>query len=229
MFDVGKFKSTVSRYGVAKPNLYALNITPPPGLPSDPFITELPLLVTSANLPGVSLVADGYRHLGYGMNEQRVNGATLDQLTLTILGDGEGHVLNFFHNWMQLTHNTDAGAPSSSYGMPYGTSNYPNEYWGTVDLYLYNPAADVYEHYTFTDAHPMTVAGVQVGWEMNDQYMQIPISMSYRSFSSGAIRNNRQTATPTPSIIIGNSRDTAVLEKLVLELDKDFVARRYNI
>ena len=182
-FDISELKSVLAKHGIAKTSNYAAMFSPPIALQSS-IINDLPMLCDSVNIPGVSLQTDQVRHKGYGLFEQRPTQATFEDITVTLIADAKGLVLDFLHKWMALVTNYDGESEKSTYGIASETFNYPEEYWGTIEIYLYDSNANKYVTYVVHKAFPIAVGAVQMGWENSDTLMRIPASFSYRSFTS---------------------------------------------
>ncbi len=174
-FRVSEFSSILSKVSPARPNRFAVQITPPNGLTS-PISNDLMMLSNSANLPGSNFGLDVVKHKGYGLDEKRPNSLSLDDITLTIIADGRGQVLDFLHKWYEKVFSTDEDSTNSE------TFNYPVEYWGTLDIYLYDTTGGTYTTYTMSKAYPVVVGSVQLAWENNDQLMLIPVTFTYRNY-----------------------------------------------
>lgn len=173
-------------------------------------------MVDTANLPGVSIVSDEVRHKGYGLSEARATGVTFDPITLTIIGDAQGKVLGFFQKWTSLVFNFNGEKGMSSYGNDSELLNYPQDYWGTLDIYLYDVAAKQYQNYKMHRAYPTSFGSVQLGWEQTDSLMRIPVTFSYRSFSSDVTDQLSTQASSINSISDSKARNIEQLEKILL-------------
>lgn len=200
-FDIQELKSSLNRKGYQKGSHFAVNIAPPPimGLPS--IITDIPIRTNSVNLPGVNLGVDEIKHKGYGLGERRPLSVGYEDVTLTLIADASGEINNFLHDWMELIHPTDderVGTDSVEF------FEYPNEYYGGLEIYMYNMAGGKHTTFTLTNPFPVSIGGVQMGWENVDSLMMIPVSFAFRGFKrnssySGAVSYlenvNSQTVT----------------------------------
>ena len=102
-FRISKLKETLAKTNVQKTNLFTVTIKN-----SNRFIRgarfdekDLVLLCHDATLPGVGLfTTNDYKRFGVGFQEQVPYGAAFNEIFLRFIGDGQGHVLNFFETWM---------------------------------------------------------------------------------------------------------------------------------
>lgn len=228
MFNISEFKAKIGKYGIAKTSSYAVNITPPSQL-SDSFINDLPYLVTSANLPGINLRTEDIRHKGYGVIESRPVEMTFEPITLTIIGDGSGKVLDFLQKWMSMIYNFDGESPSNSYGIPSEFANYPNLYWGVLELYLYDITSYKYTTYKFSKSHPTNIGAVQVGWDQSNQFMQIPVTFNYRTYTTTATESLAVTSSDINTLRDSNARNIEQIEKLLTSPNTDQYKQRLLI
>lgn len=214
VFSINEFKAVIGRYGLAKSSNFAVVFSPPAGVQAS-IINDLPLLVHQVNLPGVQFQTENVRHKGYGIEERRAAAVQFTDLTLTIIGDGEGRVLEFLQQWMMLVMNYSGERGTSTYGTPSETFAYPEDYWGTIDLYMYDVTGQAYTIYTFNKAFPIDMGSGDLDWSTTDDFMRINVSFTYRSMSSNVTdslttqKSSINTQTDSPS------RNLEKLEKVL--------------
>lgn len=212
-FSLNEFTAVLGKYGIAKPSSFAVFLSPPASI-GGTIINDIPMLCENASVPGVSLVLDETKHMGYGLTEKRPSAITYDEITLILIGDGQGRVYEMMRKWLALVGNFD-GTAQTSYGIQQGFFNFPAEYWGSIDLYLYNIAAEEYDHLSFEKAFPVGIAPTDLGWGNSDTLMSIPVTFSYRSYSSKNLKNITSSATPINNTTSSNSRRLEDLENLL--------------
>lgn len=215
----------MSKWGVAKPSTFAVNITPPAAI-NDPFIQDLPFFVSDATLPSMFFDLSPIAHKGYGLMEQRPIAAHMDQLPLILIGDAKGRVLSFFDKWCSLVYNFDGESNGSAFGLPSEMFNYPDQYWGTVEIFMYDIAGDQYYSYKLDKAFPTGITGSQVGWNLNDSLMQISTSFAFRSFTTKSTSQLSKQATPVQSQVNSNARNLEMLQSLLVDRNSDLIAQR---
>ena len=109
MLNIKEFKSSVQKYDLERPNLFAVEFAYPAALKGMDGVNivesvENGKLVTlfckNANLPGVTLaVVDNYRY-GLGPNVKMPVRGALNDISLTFLSDAGGRLYTFFQMWL---------------------------------------------------------------------------------------------------------------------------------
>jgi hypothetical protein len=109
MLNIKEFKSSVQKYDLERPNLFAVEFTYPEALKDmdGRNIVEtvengklVTLFCKNANLPGVNLaVVDNYRY-GLGPNVKMPVRGALNDISLTFLSDASGRLYTFFQMWL---------------------------------------------------------------------------------------------------------------------------------
>lgn len=199
-FKIDNIKSIMAKYGLARNNHFAVYIMPPASI-SNPIINDLPFLTDSVNLPTMSLVTEDVRHRGYGHMEKRPVGSTFEDVSMTILGDSGGHAFKLFEEWQMLIQNYSGERGSTNSGLRNEFFNYPSDYWGTVEIYLYDITSKKYQSYTLHKAYPVTFASQQLSWEANDTVMKLAVGFSYRSFTTTSIDEMTEQQVPEDRLI----------------------------
>lgn len=215
MFNIAEFKSIIGKHGVARLSNFAVNITSPSTI-SDSFINDLPFLVDTANIPSLTYQTEEYRVKGYGLSEARPFQITFDPVTITLIGDASNRVYGFFDKWLSLVHNFDEQGETSSYQIGSELFNYPEQYWGTVEIHCYDVTSKIYRTVKLSKAWPQTLGSVQVGWEQVDSLMRIPITFLYRTISTTQTDQLRSQSTNVNTMTNSNARNSAELQKLLI-------------
>lgn len=196
-FDITELMGTLSADGYQKSSALATSIVLPAALSNTPIMSNVPFRTNSANLPGFQIQVDEFRHKGYGLTEKRPLQMTYDDITVTIIADGNGGVIEAFHKWMELvfpTDNTD-GSDNVEY------FEYPNNYYGGLEIYVYDIVGKKHTTYTFNQPFPINIGGIQMSWEDANAIVSIPITFAYRGYKknsshSGAITKLAGVTTP---------------------------------
>lgn len=228
MFNINDIRATMGKYGIARSAHYAVTFTPPSILNS-PVISDLPFMCDSANLPGVILSLDDVRHKGYGLVEKRPNSITFEDFTVSIIGDASGLVLAFIQDWLSLVTNFDGESEQSTFGIAPEMFNYPAEYWGTINLYLYDITANVYKTYTLSKAFPVNLGAVELNWSNNDALMRIPMTFTYRSFKATPTSDMSSQSTPINSFTSSDARTIQSLQTLTPDGNLNDYAQRFAL
>lgn len=176
MFDITKFSAIISKNSPAPLNKFQVFLVPPLAI-RNPILDDLPMLCDTVNLPGMSLGSDEFRHKGYGLAEKRPTTFGFDDVTITIIGDSNGKVNELLQAWSNLIfpHDTNEDTGTELF-------NYPSEYYGTMEIYVYDKAGNITSTYSFQNVYPFNIGGIQLGWEQVDSFMRIPITFTYRNY-----------------------------------------------
>jgi hypothetical protein len=213
---------------LARSTHYAVNFTPPAGVDT-PVVNDLPMLCDTANLPGVVLSLDEIRHKGYGLVEKRPNSINFEDFTVSILGDAGGQVLEFVQKWLSLVTNFDGESEVSDAGIPAEMFNYPAEYWGTIELYLYDITSQIYKTYTLNKAFPVNLGAVELNWAQNDSIMRIPVTFTYRSYKMSPNGSMASSGTPINSFTDSSTRSLRSLQGLTPNANLEEYVQRFNL
>lgn len=183
MSNISDIISTITNLnGFAKTNRFIVQITPPSTLNVN---ESLNFLCDTINLPSVDFATENVKHLGYGLQEKRIISTTFDNVTGTFFIDNSGVCLQFFQQWMQLISPFDPNNKNKNvYGISNEDINYPEDYWGTITIYLKDSTNKNIQIYTLDKCHPINIGGISLGWEQNDTLARLPVSFTYRSFST---------------------------------------------
>lgn len=190
-FNINELSSSLSRYGYQKTSHYACSIILPSSMSNSGIFKETPLRVNSVNLPGFNLGTDEIKHKGFGLNEKRPIQTSFEEISMTIIADGQGMLSNTLHDWLEMifpTNDEDSGSENVEY------FEYPINYYGGLEIYVYDITSNIHTTYTFTQPFPTVLGGVQMGWENTDSILLLPVTFSYRSYkknssNSGFISN----------------------------------------
>lgn len=224
MFNIDEFSAIIGRHNPARASHYAVNITPPSTLNNNNIVSDLPYLCDSANLPGINIATDDFRQKGYGLTEKRPTMVGFEPVTLTFLGDSQGRILNFFHKWLKMVVNWD-GEGGSDNGIESELFNYPEEYWGTVDIYLYDIEMAQYHSTTLHKAFPISVDSQQISWGMTDTLMRFTVAFAYRSFTTDQT-TSQVSGLGINTLANSNARDLTQIERLLTNPNYDEYAQR---
>ena len=187
-FNISEFKSQLNaKGGPARTAHYLVRITQPSGLVGSSTINvdDLTFFCDSAQLPGVSFGTDNIKHSGYGVQEARPYEVLFEPFSTTFIGDSQGRILQYFHDWVKYINNF----PIESSGGIGGTSNrrntfsYPVDYYTRVQVLTYDNTGEQIKQYTLENAYPVTVGTVDVNWNNMDGLVSIPITFQYHSWT----------------------------------------------
>jgi hypothetical protein len=218
MFNLSEIASQISGSGLLKTNKFMVEFSMPLSLQNKPEAQQLQktnntLMLTceQVNLPGVGLLTDNIRRYGYGPTEKRPYGSIFTDTTMTFRGDGDGNVLRFMKSWVKAITNyefvTDINSNDNDRNSPlyYGLVNYkydPKNAEGyAVDIIIHVYSDDGNEVYrcTLREAYPILVGDIPLGWSNKNEYMKIPVIMTFFDWhdSSSDIAPRQTTANTT--------------------------------
>jgi len=193
-FNISEFQAHVSRRGLAKNNLFFMQITLPASISFiENTITtrELTFLCKSVNLPEMRIVNFGVKPLGFGITESRPTDLNLSNLPAVFMMDSDFGTMKFFHRWMQsiINYNTYDGTTQldPQEKLPYQIE-YKDNYAATIEVLLFsgNDASKVY-HYTFGNAFPSQVGAIDTSWENQGEIMNLPVTFEFDRFKLEAL------------------------------------------
>lgn len=191
-FDINELHSSLSRYGYQKASHYTSNVILPPILGGGRIMSETPLRTNSINLPGFNLATDEIRHKGFGSTEKRPISASFEDISITMIADGQGLISQQMLDWMELiypTNDENIGVDNVEY------FEYPVNYYGGLEINLFDITGNLHTTYTFINPFPTIVGGIQLSWETTDSLALVPVTFAYRTYKkntshSGFVSSN---------------------------------------
>lgn len=201
-FNINEFVSNIGG-GLARDNLFMARITIPSSLKRlDSYIdvSKLSFLCKAASLPSLTVEKTPFYPQGFGKAEHAASGFSFDDLRLIFMVDSNYGVLRFFENWVQTIFNysTYVGYTHQDLrGKIPGEFGYKNEYAATIEVIAYShyvsdlssklDAKDrgTLKHtYTFGNAFPTVVNGIELAWENQAQIMTLPVAFTFDKYKS---------------------------------------------
>lgn len=196
-FNINEFKSTMNKYGgPARKNLYVVEITNAPVGTSGMSTRDLRFFCQTATVPGLNYAVADYFPNGFGVRQSIPIATQPDPFNTVFMLDSDHMVLRFFHQWMQsvINYNYSDGA-FSQFGdmLPYEVGYKKDFVTNIVVKHYSTDSQDRFYEYTFHDAFPTQVSGVDVAWADNDSYATTTVNFAYSHMSmSGTL-----SGTPT--------------------------------
>jgi len=179
-FNTDEFKAKLSAHSPARGTHYAVRFFPPNGIDNG-TLNDVTYFVDTVNSPSIQFSADEVKFKGYGMTEMRPAQATHEPITVTIIADSRGLFKDLFERWFRLVFNFDES--ETMHGIPVETYNYPSEYWGTIELYLYDTTSQLYTTYRMHKAFPLNMAAIPLSYADQDNLIRLSITFEYRNYS----------------------------------------------
>lgn len=210
MARIQDIMSTINKLnGLTTLNRFMVQITPPAQLTSKS--RDIPFLCETVNIPGLTFSTEIIRHKGYGLSEKRPTGLDMDDITATFFIDNSNVILGFFQKWIQMVYSFDPNHSRDKVnGMSLESFNYPEEYYGTMDIFVKNTENNTVIQYTMEQVYPLNMGSITLGWENNDQLARMAITFAYRSFSTGETLNTN-TLNNTSLDTSSSNRDFTTL------------------
>lgn len=179
---IGNFMAEVRKAGVARTNLFDVELTAPTILLGNETAPKISLFAEGAALPGRTISTLDVTRYGYGPHEKVPYSMQFNDITLQMIGDGAGEVYKFFYNWMQgivrgdtdmlLNMNGDAGGK-----LPYEVE-FKENYASTMTVRQYNEQGDTIFSSRLTDVFPISVPDVNLSWS-DSSLMQFSVTFAY--------------------------------------------------
>lgn len=182
-FNINEFKSKVNKYGVAKDNLFLVEINGP-ALGAEFPQSDLRFFCRSVEVPGLTAQTAEYQNQGHGHQEKRVTNMSFDDLQMIFMVDSAFRVQQYFHRWMQAVVNYDNRDYGREYNgmLPFEVA-YKDKVKGkvTVSAYGFNDRALAYS-FQFEEAYPISLGTTSLSWENNDSILTLPVAFTFSRF-----------------------------------------------
>ena len=174
MARIDDFKANLIGGG-ARPNQFRRTITPPPGIAIGLDVRRSSFLAKASNLPGQTLgeIPVPFR----GRNIYIAGDREFETWSTTFINDTDFMVRNAIERWMNgindLVENTGVSTPA--------------EY--SADLFVEQLDRDdtVLKNYIFRNAHPLTVAQIDVAYESTNALEEFEVTWRYQHFEASGV------------------------------------------
>jgi hypothetical protein len=195
-FNINDFSAKLNQTGVAKSNLFLVEITPPSGLAEES--RHMTFMCKSVSVPGINIESAATSNNPIGPPEVVFHKIGKDPLSTQFIVDSDFRVLKFFHRWVQAIVNYNIGqgsfAEDSGGKLPY-QFGYKSEYGGTVSITVFSEhQTDRYYRYTFTEAFPRTLSGTEHSWDNTAEVFTLPVSFAYSHMSVDGVESGTVTS-----------------------------------
>lgn len=182
-------RAGVRKWGIEKPNLTYIGLTPPNIFGSvvpdaKALLTQLVTLrAERVNQPGIQLMTSTVRRHGVGPLEKKPYSAGFNDVNISFIGDASGVIHQFFYVWMSSIIGFDnlpqAGvAVDSFYGKPFELS-YRDSYKTTIDIVTYDEIQQKIGVIKLYNAYPIALGEIQRDWSSINELVRIPITFTY--------------------------------------------------
>jgi hypothetical protein len=163
-FNINAFKSLVSTTDFARPSLFQVFISTPPGVA--PLIPFSPFLVRSASLPASQV---GQIPIAYGGRTIKIAGErTYGDWSTTVMNDEGFIVRNAVENWIEIINNRISNFRA-----------FPNEYKVDLTVTQYSKKGPPLKLIKLVGCFPTAVSEIALDWGQADAIEEYSITWSY--------------------------------------------------
>lgn len=206
---LGNFMSEIRSAGVARTNLFDVEITAPRILAGNNIASKLSLYAEGAVMPGRTISTVDVTRYGYGPHEKVPYSMQFNDVTLTMIGDGKGEVYRFFYNWMQGIvkgdYDLNTNRIDKNGKMAYEVE-FKDQYACRISIKQYNEQGNMVIENVLLDAFPISVPDVSLNWS-DSSMMSFSVTFAY-------FQNFLAQAAPTPNGADG-VQGLSTLQKIV--------------
>lgn len=217
-FNISNFSTKIQQYGLAKSNLFIVQIAVPPTIRNElrdiKVINDLQFYCRSVTLPEMDLITTDIQTQGFGSPQRRPQGMNFPIMPTVFMVDSEFGVMKFFHRWTQAIINYDRsegvrGVVNNQLPFEMG---YKKEYETTMKVTVYsfgdpNGKKDSVYEYVFSGVYPVNVGNVAEDWESHSDVMVLPVGFTYDTMKVTGAKNPKIVSGPTG--VDGNFMDGA--------------------
>ena len=171
-FQINKFRTGL-KGGIARPNLFEVNISVPTTVPLD--TTIFPFQCKLATIPPSTM---GVIEVPYFGRMIKIPGnRTFDNLSLTVINDEGFLIRDAVENWMELmNHHRDNKSSATMVDIQADISVKHFKVDGTASG----------DPWTFVDAFPVSLGEISLDWGSNDTAEEFSIDFAYDYWKRGA-------------------------------------------
>jgi hypothetical protein len=160
----------------------------------------LPFVCLAGNMPGVSVSTSEVRRHGVGPVEKRPYSVTFVDLNLSFLVDSRGIIHQFFKEWIDGIVRFDrlvTNPEGFAYQEPYEVE-YRNNYVTDIEIYIYNDKLQQIYKVKLFNAFPLFMGDVSLNWGATDDFVTLPVSFSYTSWTSEVLDVSNEASSNRP-------------------------------
>lgn len=187
-FNINSFNSSLQRHGLARDNIFKVEIGIPGQLQSEiakvaPVASRgnIEFFCNSVTLPAFDIETDELQPQSIGPNVRRPRTMNFPILPCVFNVDEEMGMVKFFHRWTQhiINYDKSKGMFGNIDGQLPFEMNYKNEYAATVKVHVFRANGAKAYTYEFGGAYPVNVGEIQTSWANNDQTMTLSVGFTY--------------------------------------------------
>jgi hypothetical protein len=187
-FNIAQFSSYINETGVLKTDKYLTRFTLPSAMARNinafNTIRRLEFWCESSKIPGVQLNLHDVRRYGYGITEKKPTNAVFSDIPFLFIGDGNGEIWEFFHQWISLVNNFDlrdgiSGTTTATTTQSPMELAYKYEYAVDMDVIAFDETGQEKIHIKLRDAFPFAIAPIDLAWASRNEIMKIPVIFTF--------------------------------------------------
>lgn len=216
-FSLSEFMSEINVDTTLQSCRHLMQFTLPRGMvgskdPND--VKKVILRCDTSALPGVALAeSEEIRRYGIGPGVKQAYMPVFGPISASYIVDGEGKILQFFHEWMSLIVGFDSENGMSSengYGaLPYEVG-YKDDYSSDVKIYVYNTQNDKIVEVTLAGAHPVSIDAIPLSWSATDEFMKLNVTWDYTDWH---VRFFDKSGSPIESFLGGGAGIGSIINR----------------
>jgi hypothetical protein len=200
-FNIKTFSSKLSKYGLAKSNLFIVEVGIPSSIRAElQNITvvkdDLRFFCRSVTLPEMDLITTDIQMQGFGALARRPQGMNFPIIPAVFMIDSEFGVMKYFHRWMQaiINYDTSSGVRGVVNNQLPFEMGYKKEYETTMKITVYSfgdgrgRKDNTVYIYNLTGVYPVNVGNVVEDWESHSDVMVLPVGFTYDTLQISAGR-----------------------------------------
>jgi len=188
-FNIQNFSSKISQHGLAKNNLFFVELRVPPTILNEmaeiAVVPDIRFFCRSVTLPEMDMITTDIQPQGFGSPQRRPQGMNFPIIPAVFMVDSNFGVMKFFHRWAQAIVNYDRsegvrGVVNNQLPFEMG---YKDEYQTTMKVTVYsfgggNETDSVYT-YDLSGVYPVNIGNISESWESTSEVMTLPVGFTY--------------------------------------------------
>ena len=171
-FNINTFKTRGLIYGGARPTLFEVYMTPPPGIGIDQDSRDkFRFTCRGAALPAATIQSID---VGYFGRKVKVQGdRTFADWQVTVMNDEDFLVRSMFEKWSNALNRMESNVRDPNF------SETENSYKVDLDVIQYGKAGDLIRQYTIIGGFPTDVSEIALDWDTTNQIETFTVRFAY--------------------------------------------------
>lgn len=183
-FNIDNFSSAVGfTDGIQFASKFHVRVYPPVG---DARLLEF--FCESTSIPGMNIGSTSVKPLGYGSQFEAPLVPVFEDISIRCMIDNSGQVTTLFAEWQKAAVNFDY-APGEALKNGAFQVSYSADYHGLVEITTFGQDGTANRTISLHNAWPKTVGQVEMSWRDRDQYSVLPVTFTYRSYTTTDLRS----------------------------------------